>query len=336
MPTFVKSAMNPNGSYQADPFDQADMNNRNQSLMAQLALAQLRSGDARFGAERADRAQALGAEMGYRNNELGMRGKWHDQDFNASQNALAKEYGYKDKLIDRDENHFNLSREDSAPEREYYKLQADIARKTLAAGGDATATEAGGRAAQVKSDYTADPSVLGALSPAEQVIFDNAKRNAGGNAAAGIGAVKAHRFVTSGKLAEGDTGELANKISDATPRAGAWFGESANDTDIEGIKQTYDKLVKHLSDSGLPPEEASQQAKQRLMSIPQYKDIMSGAHGSQIFGSNSWKKKLAERLGLISAMPQIQGPPNQMDDYEEGRKASHSTIGVSPYSGYIQ
>ena len=61
MPTFSRSALNPNGSFEADGMDASDQANFNmqnqrqqQSMMAQLALAQLRSGDARFAAERSD------------------------------------------------------------------------------------------------------------------------------------------------------------------------------------------------------------------------------------------------------------------------------------------
>ena len=148
--------MNPNGSYVGDGMDQSDeanfnlANQRNQqNMMAQLALAQLRSGDARYAAERSDNMGMAGINALSSMNGQNLNHQDRLAELQAAANRDKAQFGY---LAGHDtaaqnqwQQRFDLDKNDISNRQQLEGAQKDLALKQIAA---MTAQEGRAQAAQ--------------------------------------------------------------------------------------------------------------------------------------------------------------------------------------------
>ena len=284
MPNFTSSAMNPNGSYVSDGMDASDEANFNlrnqrqqQSMMAQLALAQLRSGDARYAAERSDNMGMAGlnvlssingqnmqrderradrqasaardqAEFGYRTGRDTMADKRHQQEWEYSTDPTKNPMLADQQTMNKSQTQLALAQLKELSDRQ---ARADMA-KTGAVPYTAK-TEAGRTAAQALSLSGAG---LGEQALAAKSADIPELQNSAETAAQGVGA---------------DLDVLERKAASFKP----W--KSIDSGNIAAVKEKLIQLQQQYIDAGYRPADAKLKAQTLLRQhMPESHVILNG------------------------------------------------------------
>lgn len=270
MAQLVRSAFNQGGTWQGDGLDQGDaaqFNRGNQNLMAQLALAQLQSGDARFGAERQDRANENAAKYGFMGKELAQSGDQFNRGLDFQNQSLGKQYDFMGKQADQQNSQwgqqFAIGKQqfdEQAPLRQAgvesakartaldllntQQLQAQIGRQNAAGAGGtgyAPQTTAGKEAMQT--------AALGGAAPGVQeqsAKMADMQANQQSADLAGQGVAQ-------------DLGALESKSS-------RMFGANPTGSEVGTVQQKLDDLIQQYIGAGLPKSDATSKAQGILRS----------------------------------------------------------------------
>ena len=270
MPTFTTSAMHPNGAYVADGMDQSDeanfnlANQRNQqSMMAQLALAQLRSGDARYAAERSD--------------NMGMAG------INALSTINGQNIGHQDRMAEmqatanRDKAQFGyLQGRDAMADKRHqqeWEYGTDPTKNAMLADQQAmNKSQTGLALAQLKelSDRQARANTAqnGAVpytakTTQGQLAAQNAAMGGAGLGQQGVAAQQADlpQIETS---ANDESAGLAQDIQALQKKSSRTFGANPSDAEVGNIQNKLDALIKHYKDAGYNDSDAKGKAQHVL------------------------------------------------------------------------
>lgn len=284
MPTFTSSAMNPNGSYVADGMDASDAANFNlqnqrqqQSIMAQLALAQLRSGDARYAAERSDNMGMAGINALSSINGQNIGHQDRMAELQATANRDKAQFGYmqgRDTMADKrhqqeweygtdptknpmlaDQQSMNKSQTQLAL-AQLQELQDRQGRAKVAQNSGVpyvAKTEAGRTAAQ---SLGLSGSGLGEQALAAKSADIPELQNSADTAAQGVGA---------------DLDVLERKAASFKP----W--KSIDSGDISAVKDKLTQLIQQYTDAGIRPADAKLKAQTLLRQhMPESHVILNG------------------------------------------------------------
>lgn len=263
MPTFVKSANNPNGTWQADGMDQAEQANRQYGaqqgalgLQAQLAMAQLKSEDARYGAGLQAQGNALTAQVGLGHDQLGLQRDLAGQNFSFLNSQDQRADAYRNKMFDYSTSIDPTKNPLGAAQAGMYGAQSKMAQFELDRQMKEEARKAQAQTAAVPADnspvapdidaqYKSD---LATLTPAEAV----ARR-----------ASSVHQRDTETAGALGDSlGTSAQKFSD---KDNATFGWDPTDTERQNLESQFTQALAAYRKIGLPPDAAVAKARSLLI-----------------------------------------------------------------------
>lgn len=318
MPTFSRSALNPNGSFEADGMDASDQANFNmqnqrqqQSMMAQLALAQLRSGDARFAAERSDNMGMAGINALTSINGQNIGHQDRMAEMQASANRDRAEIGYRtgrDTMLD---NRYQNDWKAGQANRDVDAAKAEIFLNTIKAGGGAPIEEAKRGAAAEAANTNADPTaIVGHPLDTDELAHFNSVLNTvhRGNRGAAANDTKEWTQGRSGATAKQLAVSLSSAAADAASRASnhGYFSEQTSGGDIARIQTMHQKLLEALTRSGLPPDEAAQQADDAIRNAPGVAEAMSAGYFSHGQGVG---QQLRASLGFGSPSAPSAQPP---------------------------
>ena len=314
MPTFTRSAMNPNGSYQADGMDQSDQANFNlanqrnqQSVMAQIAMAQLRSGDARFAAERSDNMGMAGINALSSMNGQNLNHQDRLAELQASANRDKAEIGYKTGRDAASNQRYQQEWDAGTAARNaqngMFTAQGDLAKAQLGAQVD----EANRRKIAMgllANPGTASTSPLGgALQPE---VEDQYRRDLTAMTPADAGTERAKGYSASRDVASSHpdflakVSKLRNLVGIATNNGsgGDWWKtrvSGLDGQDLGGIDQSIDEAASFLTQRGWKPDAARQKV---LDSLNGQDGKFTAPVGSGVFGTNEAVISLKKHLGI--------------------------------------
>jgi hypothetical protein len=266
MPTFTRSAMNPNGSYVSDGMDASDAANFNlqnqrqqQSIMAQLALAQLRSGDARYAAERSDNMGMAGLNTLAALHGQNLQRDMHNQDLGFQGQALDKQYGFLGKNADLEQSRWQAGQdwqkkiydEGAGPRSTQAQLATAQLQELLDRQNRAKAAQAGG-------------SPYAAKTEAGRTAAQSASLSGAGIGEQGIAARSADipELQGSADLAAQGVGSDLDVLERKAASIKPWKTVDAND--IEAVKQKLFQLQQQYVEAGYRPADAKLKAQNLL------------------------------------------------------------------------
>lgn len=346
MPTFSRSALNPNGSLQADPMDQIELANRqfgaqqNQSdLMAQLALKRLANEDSHFNAELSDRQSARGQHRQDTANQfaayadLTKAGWGHDDARHASdlESALAiarlqKEPGqldlrrYEDDKAQRDQVMAYLGMTPGgapaaggapagAPGLDHGRLQTIAAFNALTHGGSMPDFQGQDERHELNRMEIDDRKRSGAMARAKQAL------EVGDIAAAKQISAEAGIPLPIPQIEDymgehgGLTAELGNLTDSFATRDTNTTGWDPTEDDIKGILDERQRIVQSLVRHGYSEEQATAEANRAITQ-------KLGSRGNEM--NAGWIQELRKRLGLSSTAAPASVDANAYPSMNEG------------------
>lgn len=315
MPNFTSSAMNPNGSYIADGMDASDeanfnlRNQRNQqSMMAQLALAQLRSGDARYAAERSDNMGMAGINALSTINGQNIGHQDRMAEMQASANRDNAQFGYQighDKMLQkRYDDEFTAGAAGRQFQDTMYKNQGDLA-----------GIQAGSIKAELARKKLAMESLTGtpqanATAPMggalQPEIEDQYRRDLANMDPSQAQTERAKAYVNSREMAASHpdylakVAQLRRTITSKTDNTdwNNWGQTRFNglDTkDLTGIDDAIDSAASFLSQRGWKPDAAKEQV---IKALQGQDGKFVAPVGSGVFGTNESVISLKRHLGI--------------------------------------
>ncbi len=265
MAQLVRSAFNRGGTWQPDALDQGDAarfhragQNQDNDLMRQLALAQLQSSDARFGAEREDRAAENAAKYGFMGKQLEQSGDQFTKGLDFQNQALGKQYDFMGQQGKREDERFNKQwgfgqqqYNEGAPLREA-SLKSQLAMGQLADLDIAERKAQKERAAAAQAGGVPYAARTGEGRMAQEAAaFGGAKLGEQGMAAkqADLPALQRSADIEAQSVLA-DLGAIEGKAGSIKP----W--QSIGAPDIAAIQGRLDALEKMYIDAGLSPQDA--------------------------------------------------------------------------------
>lgn len=319
MPTFTRSAMNPNGSYVSDGMDASDeanfnlSNQRNQqNMMAQLALAQLRSGDARFAAERSDNMGMAGMNALSSINGQNIGHQDRMAELQASANRDKAEIGYRtshDTMLDnRYQDEFKAGKAGREFQDTMYQNQGLLAgAQAKALGIESARKEAAMKALDGTPQTNSASPMGGALNPEIENQF---RRDAATMDLPQAQTERAKAYANARDMATSHpdylakVAQLRRMVTSKTDNTqmGDWGSNylktrvtGLNPDDLTGIDNAIDQASSFLVQRGMKPDAAREQVMQSL----QGRDGKFIAPvGSGVFGTNESVISLKRHLGL--------------------------------------